>query len=84
MQMPAQLRTSTSSPHLAAKLVTFSEASASETKAPLSNNAISAPKINYKNISVSLFVNFQWPWDASAFFALALPHAFSLVFLVSV
>lgn len=50
----------------------------------LSNNTILPPKINYKNISVSLFVNFQWPWDASAFFALALPHAFSLVFSVSV
>lgn len=50
----------------------------------LSNNTILDRKINYKNISVSLFVNFQWPWDASAFFALALPHAFSLVFLVSV
>lgn len=57
---------------------------ASGTKGMLSNNTILPPKINYKNISVSLFVNFQWPWDASAFFALALPHAFSLVFSVSV
>jgi len=48
------------------------------------NHTKSEQKINYENISVSLFVNLPWPWDASAGFVLALPHAFALVFLMSV
>lgn len=53
-------------------------------KAVQRNHTKSECKINYENISVSLFVNFPWPWDASAGFVLALPHAFALVFLMSV
>lgn len=53
-------------------------------KAAQRNHTKSERKINYENISVSLFVNFPWPWDASAGFVLALLHAFALVFLMSV
>lgn len=41
-------------------------------------------KINYENISVSLFVNFPWPWDAAAGSVPVPPCALALVFLMSV
>lgn len=40
-------------------------------------------KINYENISVSLFVNFPWPWDAAAGSVPVPPRALALVFLMS-